>query len=97
MNTNNFLKEINILFDNYGKKPTKDVLNAWYEILKDYDYRLLRKGIAKIMEQSKYMPTIKEILDAIKELPYEVFTEEEKIVQWKKEGLKVDHLEKDLT
>lgn len=94
MNTSDFLKEINVLFVNYNKQQDKDMLNTWYEMLKDYDYRLLQKAITKIMAQSKYMPTVKDILDTIKDLPYEKFTDEEKTKQWSKEGIKPSWLKR---
>lgn len=88
MNIDDFIKEISILTGNYNKQLPKDVLNTWYELLKDYDYRLLQKAVIKIIAENRYMPTIKEILDTIKSLPYEYYTEEEKINQWEKEGIK---------
>lgn len=93
MNTSDFLKEINILFENYNKKATKDMLTTWYEMLKEYDYRLLKKAVTKIMETNKFMPTIKDITDTIKSLPYEKYTEEEKLAQWEREGIKPSCLE----
>lgn len=88
MSKEEFLIEVKILFQNYNRQISKEILEIWYDSLKDFDNRYLKKAIKKIITTTKFMPSLSEILDAIKNLTIEdsTFTEEEKLKQFKKEN-----------
>lgn len=63
MNKNEFLAGVNELELAYNQKFTKEKLQIWYKMLKNVDFETYIKRIEKLVAESKYMPTVAEILD----------------------------------
>jgi|GEM_PF-6119647 len=90
MNKEEFKNEISILFDNYNHKITKDLLEYWYESLKQYDCIQLRRSIKKIILNNQYFPTLAIIILEIKKLNSKELrmTPEDKKRMWAEKGIK---------
>ena len=73
----------------------RETLITWYELMSEIDSRYLFKAIKKVITKSKYMPTLSDLLEEIKNLTIEecVFTEKEKIEHMKKNGITPKWLE----
>lgn len=46
----------------------KEQLTIWYECLKDLDYKLVEKGVQKLILTNKFYPTIADIRESCREI-----------------------------
>lgn len=78
-----FLKPMKKLTSYFLKDMTKDQLRAWYDVLKDVSYVSLDNAIDCLVKESKFFPTISEILE-ICEQQEEKMEEEVLKIMWVK-------------
>lgn len=65
MNKKEFAKLMLCVDANYGKREaTNETMDIFFALLKDLDYSIASKAIAKLMLTSKYCPTIADIREA---------------------------------
>ena len=63
MKIEDFTKAITYLGMAYNKEFKEQEVKQYYEFLKQIDYETFKKAIKEIIKESKYMPSIKEMLD----------------------------------
>ena len=59
---------ISSMFSAYGKSSDSARIAVYCKVFVDADIRLLKKAILKILAENKYVPTIADIMDAMKSL-----------------------------
>lgn len=96
MNKNDFKNLYVGLAQNFNTKPNKEVFEMWYEELAEFDLKYIKQVFRKLMMQNKYMPTLKEVMDELKNVKYEPLTEEEKLERFKNEGTHPSWLDKEI-
>lgn len=71
--TNTEFEEVtNRLCNLYNKELNNVQMDFWYKNLKDYGVITYRRAIGEYAKKNKYMPTISDILDEVRNLkPYE--------------------------
>ena len=72
MNKREFVMIITKLTVVFGKEVNDEFINIWYSFLKEYSGKEFDVAVNKIVRESKYFPTINEIIERINEMrnPY---------------------------
>lgn len=83
MTREEFIKQTERLCGLYNKKLNDYQLDFWYESLKDYSLSDYRRGIGEHAMKSKYLPSLAELIEAIRKLHREQPKEEQKVEQVK--------------
>ena len=66
MREKEFSKLYNQLLLNYNKEFDSDMFEMWYEELVEFDLKYIKQVFRKLMIQNKFMPTLKEVIDELK-------------------------------
>jgi len=88
MKEQQFSKLYNQLLLNYNKEFDSDMFEMWYEELETFDLKYIKQVFRKLMMQNTFMPTLKEVMDELKNVKYEPLTEDEKKEKFKNENVK---------
>ena len=68
MHIDKFIEITNLLEDNYSKKLKTQILDIWYEELKNYSDKLYYKVAKEIIKKENYMPNLYKIKEYL-EMP----------------------------
>lgn len=96
MREKEFSKLYNQLLLNYNKEFDEDMFEMWYEELEQYGLKYIKQVFRKTMMQNKFMPTLKEVIDELKNIKYEALTEEEKIEKLQEQGIFLKWVDKEI-
>jgi len=66
-----FLKGMKLITSFYNKDFTEEQLNEWYFFFEDVDANDFHKAIKKMAKESKFVPTINDLLNQIKSVANE--------------------------
>ena len=96
MREKEFSKLYNQLLLNYNKEFDSDMFEMWYEELVEFDLKYIKQVFRKLMIQNKFMPTLKEVIDELKNVKYEPLTNEEKLEKFKNQGIMPKWVDKEI-